>query len=103
MSKKQKISQKEVEKIASLSRLSLSKKELISHTEDMNNILDYMDLLNEVDTENVDELVNVHDMKSSLREDIFEDSLSKESVIENSPKSSKDYIEVPLVVKKESQ
>tara|TARA_Y100001970_G_scaffold283788_1_gene399784 strand:+ start:243 stop:554 length:312 start_codon:yes stop_codon:yes gene_type:complete len=103
MSKKQKISQKEVEKIASLSRLSLSKKELTSHTEDMNNILDYMDLLNEVDTENVDELVNVHDMKSSLREDIFEDSLSKESVIENSPKSSKDYIEVPLVVKKESQ
>ena len=69
----------------------------------MNDILDYMDLLNQVDTENIDELVNVHDMKSSLREDTFEDSLSKDSVIENSPKSSKDYIEVPLVVKKESQ
>ena len=103
MSKKQKISQKEVEKIASLSRLSLSKEELTNHTEDMNNILDYMDLLNEVDTDNVDELVNVHDMKSSLREDTFEDSLPKESIIDNSPKSSKDYIEVPLVVKKESQ
>ena len=103
MSKKQKVSQKEVVKIASLSRLSLSKEELANHTEDMNNILDYMDLLNEIDTENVDELVNVHDMKSSLREDIFEDSLSKESVIDNSPKSSKDYIQVPLVVKKESQ
>ncbi|MFL2485310.1 MAG: Asp-tRNA(Asn)/Glu-tRNA(Gln) amidotransferase subunit GatC [Candidatus Neomarinimicrobiota bacterium] len=103
MSKKQKVSQKEVEKIASLSRLSLSKEELANHTEDMNNILDYMDLLNEIDTENVDELVNVHDMKSSLREDAFEDSLPKESVIDNSPKSSKDYIEVPLVVKKESQ
>ena len=103
MSKKQKVSQKEVEKIASLSRLSLSKEELANHTEDMNNILDYMDLLNEIDTENVDELVNAHDMKSSLREDTFEDSLPKESVIDNSPKSSKDYIEVPLVVKKESQ
>ena len=103
MSKKQKVSQKEVEKIASLSRLSLSKEELSSHTEDMNNILDYMDLLNEVDTENVDELVNVHDMKSTLRDDTFDASLSKESVINNSPKSSKDYIQVPLVVKKESQ
>tara|TARA_X000000368_G_scaffold138702_1_gene109045 strand:- start:3410 stop:3721 length:312 start_codon:yes stop_codon:yes gene_type:complete len=103
MSKKQKVSQKEVKKIASLSRLSLSKKELTNHTKDMNDILDYMDLLNQVDTENIDELVNVHDMKSSLREDTFEDSLSKDSVIENSPKSSKDYIEVPLVVKKESQ
>lgn len=103
MSKKQKVSQKEVEKIAALSRLSLSKEELVKHTEDMNNILDYMDLLNEVDTENVDELVNVHDMKSPLREDTFEKSLSKDSVIENSPKSSEGYIEVPLVVKKESQ
>ena len=44
MSKKQKVSQKEVEKIASLSRLSLSKEELANHTEDMNNILDYMNV-----------------------------------------------------------
>ena len=103
MSKKQKVSEKEVEKIASLSRLSLSQEELARHTEDMNNILDHMDLLNEVDTENVDELVNVHDMASPLRDDTFEDSLDKDSVIENSPESSKDYIEVPLVLKKESQ
>ncbi len=33
----------------------------------MNNILDYMDLLNEIDTEDVEELVNVHDMTSPLR------------------------------------
>ena len=103
MSKKQKVSEKEVEKIASLSRLSLSKEELASHTEDMNNILDYMDLLNEIDTDGVDELVNVHDMKSPLREDKFEESLDKDSIIKNSPESSKDYIEVPLVLKKESQ
>ena len=103
MSKKQKVSEKEVEKIASLSHLSLSKEELASHTEDMNNILDYMDLLNEIDTDGVDELVNVHDMKSPLREDKFEESLDKDSVIKNSPESSNDYIEVPLVLKKESQ
>ena len=81
MSKKQKVSQREVKKIAGLSRLSLSKEELVKHTADMNNILDYMDLLNEVDTKNVDELVNVHDMKSSLRDDEFEKPLSKDSVI----------------------
>ena len=103
MSKKQKVSEKEVEKIASLSRLSLSKEELASHTEDMNNILDYMDLLNEIDTDGVDELVNVHDMKSPLRDDKFEESLDKDSIIKNSPESSNDYIEVPLVLKKESQ
>ena len=37
----------------------------------MNNILDYMDTLNEIDTENVEELYNVHDMNNSLRETIM--------------------------------
>ena len=60
-------------------------------------------MLNEIDTDGVDELVNVHDMKSPLREDKFEESLDKDSIIKNSPESSNDYIEVPLVLKKESQ
>ena len=103
MSKKNKISEQEVKKIAELSRLSLSSDELKKRTEDMNNILDYMDLLNEIDTEGVDELVNVHDMNSPLREDQFEKSLDRDLVIKNSPESTKDYIEVPLVLKKENQ
>ena len=103
MSNKNKITEQEVKKIADLSRLSLTKDELEKRTEDMNNILNYMDILNEIDTDGVDELVNVHDMKSPLREDKFEESLDKDSVIKNSPESSNDYIEVPLVLKKESQ
>ena len=103
MSKKNKISEQEVKKIAGLSRLSLTNEELKKRTEDMNNILDYMDTLNEIDTENVEELYNVHDMNNSLREDNFESSLDKKDVLANSPNSNSDYIEVPLTVKKESQ
>ena len=75
MSKKNKISEQEVRKIAALSRLSLSSDELKKRTEDMNNILNYMDTLNEIDTDNVDELYNVHDMNNALRDDSFEESL----------------------------
>ena len=103
MSKKNKISAQEVKKIAELSRLSLSSDELKKRTEDMNNILNYMDTLNEIDTEDVEELYNVHDMNNSLREDSFDTSLDKKDVLKNSPKSNNDYIEVPLTVKKESQ
>ena len=103
MSKKNKISEQEVKKIAELSRLSLTNEELKKRTEDMNNILDYMDTLNEIDTENVEELYNVHDMNNSLREDSYESSLDKKDVLANSPNSNSDYIEVPLIVKKESQ
>ena len=103
MSKKNKISEQEVKKIAELSRLSLTNEELKKRTKDMNNILDYMDTLNEIDTENVEELYNVHDMNNSLREDNYESSLDKKNVLANSPNSNSDYIEVPLTVKKESQ
>ena len=103
MSKKNKVSKHEVKKIAELSRLSLTSEELEKRTEDMNNILDYMDTLNEIDTENVEELYNVHDMNNSLREDSYESSLDKKDVLANIPNSNSDYIEVPLIVKKESQ
>ena len=103
MSKKNKISEQEVKKIAELSRLSLTNAELKKRTKDMNNILDYMDTLNEIDTKNVEELYNVHDMNNSLREDNYESSLDKKDVLANSPNSNSDYIEVPLTVKKESQ
>jgi len=103
MTKKNKVSKKEVRKIASLARLSLSEKELESRTDDMNNILNYMDTLNEIDTDNVEELYNVNDMNNPLRDDTFEQSLEKKDVLNNSPSSNDDYIEVPLTVKKESQ
>ncbi len=103
MSKKNKISEQEVRKIAELSRLSLSNDELKKRTEDMNNILNYMDTLNEIDTDNVEELYNVNDMSNPLRDDTFEQSLDKKDVLKNSPSSNDDYIEVPLTVKKESQ
>ena len=103
MSKKNKISEQEVKKIAELSRLSLSSDELKKRTEDMNNIINYMDTLNEINTDDVEELYNVNDMNNTLRDDSFEESLDKKDVLKNSPSSNKDYIEVPLIVKKESQ
>jgi|TARA_B100001250_G_C19128711_1_gene498571 aspartyl-tRNA(Asn)/glutamyl-tRNA(Gln) amidotransferase subunit C len=103
MSNKNKITEQEVKKIADLSRLSLTKDELEKRTEDMNNILNYMDILNEIDTDDVEELNNVHDMHASLRADTANSSLSKEDILKNSPSSNGDYIQVPLTVKKESQ
>lgn len=103
MSKKNKITEEEVKKIASLSRLSLTEDELQKRTEDMNNILNYMDSLNEINTDNVKELNNVHDMNASLRSDSSDESLNQQDILNNSPSSNGDYIKVPLMVKKESQ
>lgn len=81
MSKKNKITEEEVKKIASLSRLSLTEDELQKRTEDMNNILNYMDSLNEINTDNVKELNNVHDMNASLRSDSSDESLNQQGTL----------------------
>ena len=83
--------------------MNLSSDELKKRTQDMNNIINYMDTLNEINTDDVEELYNVNDMSNPLRDDTFEQSLEKKDVLKNSPSSNDDYIEVPLTVKKESQ
>ena len=88
MSKKNKISEQEVKKIAELSRLSLTNEELKKRTEDMNNILDYMDTLNEIDTENVEELYNVHDMNNSLSCLLYTSPSPRDGLLSRMPSSA---------------
>ena len=63
------VSEKEVRYVADLARLQLSEDEVHSLAKDMNDILGYMELLNELDTDNVEPLEHVIDLKSRLRVD----------------------------------
>lgn len=94
------VSVKDVEYVAELARLSFSedeKKELIN---DLNTILGYVDKLNELDTENVDILVNPYYMENKFREDVVEDSLNLNDVLSNAPDKLEEYIMVPKIIEK---
>ena len=64
------VSEKEVRYVAGLARLQLNEDEVKNLAVDMNSILGYMELLNELDTTEVAPLEHVIDLDSRLRPDM---------------------------------
>ncbi|WMJ75600.1 Asp-tRNA(Asn)/Glu-tRNA(Gln) amidotransferase subunit GatC [Cytophagaceae bacterium ABcell3] len=90
-----KINIETIRKIAHLSRLELNEKEEESFFNDFNKILDWMDKLNQVDTENVEPLIHMSEEVNVLREDNAVNALSHEEGLKNAPKKDSDYFRVP--------
>lgn len=90
---------KDVEHIAKLARLKLSDKEKTEYTGQLNNILDYMEKLNELDTENVVPLTHPTEKENVLREDVVKESLPRKKALKNAPKANDEYFLVPRVIK----
>ena len=96
------ITKEEIKKIASLAKINISDDELEKYSVQTSKILEYISTLNEVDTSKVDEFSNqLFNNKQSLREDIVEDSLSRDEVVKLAPDSDGVYFKVPKVIKEE--
>lgn len=100
MAKKRTVSREEVLKIASLAKLHLTDEEVSLYTDQMNEILQYMDQLNELDTENVEPLSHVLDQINMTRPDEEKNSLSREEALKNAPETDGEYFIVPSVIEK---
>jgi len=92
------ISTDQVEKIAALANLNLSEEEKSKFTVQLNTILEYVEKLNELDTEGVSPLSHPLDLKNVFRKDEIKPSLSVEEALENAPARSKSYFKVPRVI-----
>ena len=93
------VSVKDVEHIAKLARLRLTDDEKIEYTGQLNNILEYMEKLNELDTDNVSPLTHPMEKENVFREDIVKESLPREKALKNAPKSNDEHFLVPRVIK----
>jgi len=92
------VTKKDVEKIAELAQLKFSEDELESFTPQMNEILAYMDKLNELDTENVEPLSHPVEQTNVFREDELKPSISTEEALKNAPAKDEHYFKVPKVI-----
>ena len=68
-----KLTPDEIEAIAKLARLELSSAEKIKYAEQLSVVLDYIGILNEVDTENVPETCQVTGLVDVTRADVIQD------------------------------
>lgn len=90
-----KVDKEVIRKIAHLSRLELDAAAEESMEKDFNKILDWMDKLNEVNTDNIEPLIHMSSEVNVLREDEAKNTLSHEDALKNAPKKDSDYFRVP--------
>ena len=93
-----KIDKNTINKIARLSRIKLDNKESEDYIKDLNSILDWVEQLNEVNTENVEPLSNISSSILPKREDVSKDSNSSDEILENAPDKLEGFFAVPKVV-----
>jgi len=93
-----KISKDDVTNVAELARLEVTEEETEIFTEQLGNILEYIEKLNELDTDNVEPTSHVLDISTPLREDKVVKWLSIEEVLQNAPESEDDFFVVPQVI-----
>jgi aspartyl-tRNA(Asn)/glutamyl-tRNA(Gln) amidotransferase subunit C len=92
------LTRSEVEKIALLSRLSLSEDEVERMTTQLGAILGYMDLLGEVDTTGVEPMAHARDLTNVFRDDAVQPSLEREQALANAPHRDDECYLVPAVL-----
>ncbi|APH14869.1 aspartyl/glutamyl-tRNA(Asn/Gln) amidotransferase, C subunit [Clostridium sporogenes] len=92
------VSKKDVEYVAELARLEFKEEEKDNFINDLNKILNYMEKLDELNTDDVDIVVNPYYIENKYREDNIEKSMELKEVIDNAPESLEEYVIVPKVI-----
>jgi aspartyl-tRNA(Asn)/glutamyl-tRNA(Gln) amidotransferase subunit C len=92
------ISRTEVEKVSLLARLRLSDEELDRMTSQLGDILEYINLLSELDTEAVEPMAHASEIANVLRDDVVRPSLSRKAALANAPQHDGECFLVPAVM-----
>jgi aspartyl-tRNA(Asn)/glutamyl-tRNA(Gln) amidotransferase subunit C len=95
-----KITPEIVDHIAHLARLEFEGERKTAIMEDMERIVNFMEKLQEVDTENVEPLIFMTKEINHLREDVAEVTVTQKEALKNAPKADSDYFRIPKVLSK---
>jgi aspartyl-tRNA(Asn)/glutamyl-tRNA(Gln) amidotransferase subunit C len=95
-----KINETLVEKLADLSRLSFSEAERKKIEADLQQMIGFVEKLNEVDTTDVAPLLHMSDVVNVLRADEVKNSITTQEALKNVPIKDHQFIKVPKVINK---
>ena len=88
----------EIKWIAHLSRLELKTEELIAASTQLSSILNYINQLQEVNTDNVEPLAHALDVSNVFREDVLKESLNVNEALTNAPDRQGNFYGVPAIL-----
>jgi aspartyl-tRNA(Asn)/glutamyl-tRNA(Gln) amidotransferase subunit C len=87
-----------IRKLAHLARLEFSEEKEQQMLGDLNKILNWVDKLSELDTENIAPLTHMSAELNVMREDRVQNTVTHEEALLNAPKKDSDYFRVPKVL-----
>jgi aspartyl-tRNA(Asn)/glutamyl-tRNA(Gln) amidotransferase subunit C len=87
-----------VRQVAHLARLTLADAEVDLFTRQLNDILNYVEKLNELDTTDVLPMAHVLELNNAFREDTVTDSLPLEEALANAPDRQRNSFTVPKII-----
>ncbi len=94
-----KISDETIEYVGILAKLELSEEEKEAPAKkDMEQMLDYIDTLNELDTAGIEPMSHVFPVQNVFREDVVTNGDNKEATLANAPLRKEDSFEVPKTI-----
>ena len=94
------INKSTIRKLADLSKLTFSEKEMYLITQDLSKMVDFINQLEEVDTSEIEPLVHVLSETNHLRDDEIRSMLNQSDALENSPSKDSTYFKLPKVLDK---
>ena len=89
------ITKEDVEHIASLCRIDIKVEEKSSFAEQFNEILEFFNKLDEIDTSETKPTFHVIDIKNVFRSDKIKECLPQDLIFKNIPKKERNYIIAP--------
>ncbi len=92
------ISIKQIEQVASLSRIMLTDEEKDIFRGQLADILGYIEKLNELDTEDVQPMAYATSLQNVFREDKQQSSFARQEILELSPSSTNGFFKVPKIL-----
>ena len=90
-----------VDHIAHLARLEFEGEAKENIKSDMTNMIDFVDQLNAVDTDNVEPLIFMTTSNNVLREDKSIETITQEEALKNAPNHDSDYFKIAKVLKQQ--
>jgi aspartyl-tRNA(Asn)/glutamyl-tRNA(Gln) amidotransferase subunit C len=93
-----KLSTSDVEYVAKLARLEVTEAEKEKFTAQLNDILLYIDQLNELDTKGVVPMSHAIAVTNAFREDKIAESLGTQKALANAPDARGEFFRVPKVI-----
>lgn len=88
----------QVRHIAKLARIAMGEDELERLVPELNNILGWVEQLAEVDTDGVEPLTAVIELKQRLRDDAITEADIRDEVLANAPDAQHGFFAVPKVI-----